>query len=409
MARSVASQLPSTSNVNDHKIDGIDPAGLTILLIGNYEPDRQESMKRFATLLQTLLGQRRIHVEAICPKARLRRFGAVPGGLRKWLGYIDKYLLFPFSLRRRVALLRRAASNPGASKLIVHICDHSNSVYIRCCDQVPVVVTCHDLLAVRGAFGDRNAYCPASRFGRMLQRCILASLNHADAIACVSSLTKMDVERLVESSKARVSLVPNGLNHPFEVLPEEECSRRLAALKLQDRCFLLHVGSNLQRKNRDGVLRIFAKIQSRWGGILVFAGQPLTSNLQDLARKLGIESRIVEVSKPAADVLEALYNKAFALLFPSRSEGFGWPVIEAQACGCPVVSVDREPLVETAGGAALLRPLEDEAGLAEAVLSLTNPVIREECVHRGFENARLFSAEKMIGKYVEIYKSLVSA
>ena len=76
---------------------------------------------------------------------------------------------------------------------------------------------------------------------------------------------------------------------------------------------------------------------------------------------------------PDNESLEALYNCAIALLFPSTFEGFGWPIAEAHACGCPVLCVDREPMTEVAGAAALIHPVEDEAGFAADLLRLTNP------------------------------------
>ena len=77
---------------------------------------------------------------------------------------------------------------------------------------------------------------------------------------------------------------------------------------------------------------------------------------------------MVQVVKPDVTVIEALYNRACALLFPSRFEGFGWPPIEAQACGCPVVASDIPPIAEVLRNTAALHRIDDETGMAESIL-----------------------------------------
>ncbi len=98
---------------------------------------------------------------------------------------------------------------------------------------------------------------------------------------------------------------------------------------------------------------------------MVFAGEALPADLHELAARLGVAARVVEIVKPSDAVLEALYNRARALVFPSRFEGFGWPVIEAQACGCPVLCSDAGSLGEVAGEGAFVRAAADEEAFAE--------------------------------------------
>ncbi len=238
----------------------------------------------------------------------------------------------------------------------VQICDHSNAMYTPAASSAghPVLVTCHDMGAVRGALGEPTD-CPASAMGKRLQRWIVRSLGRADLIACVSTATRNDVARLVrrpDGTPPVIRLVLNGLNAPFRRLPPAETEARLAGVEgLNDgQPFVLNVGSSLRRKNRDAVLRIFARVAAHWPqGRVVFAGEPLPAELNALAVELGVAERVVQVVGPTGPALEALYNRAFALLFPSRFEGFGWPVIEAQACGCPVLCSDAGSLGEVAG------------------------------------------------------------
>jgi Glycosyltransferase len=163
-------------------------------------------------------------------------------------------------------------------------------------------------------------------------------LESASGIACVSRATLRDAERLVRRKNARPKLevITLGLSYPYRVLSPAEMSERLdkfPQLKQAEIPFVLHVGSNLRRKNREGVLRIFARCRDQWNGLLVFAGDPLSSSLRSLGEELRISDRIVEIANADSGTLEALYNRATALLFPSTFEGFGWPIAEAPPAG----------------------------------------------------------------------------
>jgi glycosyltransferase involved in cell wall biosynthesis len=370
-----------------------------VLLIGNYPADRQQSMQRFATMMLQGLTAAGIRAALIQPSPFFGRIKIAGGFVQKWLGYIDKFLLFPQRLRRKLA-------TPVS---IVHICDHSNAMYRGPVKGAPVLVTCHDLLAVRGALGEETD-CPASFAGKYFQRWILFGLRRAAAVACVSTATLRDAERLINGSRRRpqLHLVPNGLNYPYRKQPREVLRSRLAGIAGLDleRPFVLHVGSNLRRKNREGVLRIFSRTKEHWNGQLVFAGDLLTPELHSLGREHDLSKRIVEIDNPESELLEALYSAATALLYPSRFEGFGWPVIEAQACGCPVICSNRGPLPEVGGDAALVHDLADEEGFAADVLRLLNPVERERWSEKSLRNAERFSAQKMIAAYVALYRHL---
>jgi glycosyltransferase involved in cell wall biosynthesis len=370
-----------------------------VLLIGNYSLDRQQSMQRFGTMMLQGLNDSGIKAQLIAPQPFFGRFRAAGGFVAKWLGYIDKFILF----RRRF----RAALQQQPS--IIHICDHSNSMYDRWVKNTPVVVTCHDLLAVRSALGEETN-CPVSFTGKVLQRWILGGLRNADEVVCVSKATEHDVRRLVSvgPNAPKIEVIRNGLNYSFRKLSAADVSARLSKIPNFNATipFVLHVGSNERRKNRDGALRIFSRTKDQWPAKFVFAGDPLTPELLSLADSLGIGDRIVQVRDPSSELLEGLYNRAIALLYPSRSEGFGWPVIEAQACGCPVVCSDVGPLPEVAGDAGRFHQLDDEAGFAADILRLNDSVERATWSERSLRNAARFSTSRMIAQYIDVYRNL---
>jgi glycosyltransferase involved in cell wall biosynthesis len=373
-----------------------------ILLVGNYPLDRQQSMQRFAMMMLLGLTAAGVSAELVQPFPFFGRFRYAGNFVAKWLAYLDKFVLFPR------ALAKKMRERPA----VVHICDHSNAMYARAIRDVPVVVTCHDLLAVRGALGEQTE-TPASATGKRLQRWIVQGLQETDALACVSRATLADAHRLItrHAGKPALEQITLGLSYPYRMLPREEAWSRLAkipalATKAQ---FVLHVGSNLVRKNREGVLRIFALGKRSWNGLLVFAGDPLSPSLRSLSAELGVSDRVVEVPNADSELLEALYNCATALLFPSTFEGFGWPIAEAHACGCPVLCADREPMSDVAGEAGLLHSVEDEEGFAADLLRLADPAERARWSAKALENAKRFSTARMIEEYRKLYRSLAPA
>jgi glycosyltransferase involved in cell wall biosynthesis len=373
-----------------------------VLLLGNYPPDQQQSMQRFSAMMLQGLQARGIKAELIIPRPFLGKLRFLGPFAAKWLGHIDKYIFFPWKLRRTLE---------KAFQVVVHICDHSNAVYVPYCRPAPVLVTCHDLLAVRGGLGE-DTDCPATFTGKLLQKSILRGLGHADAIACDSLATAADANRLLGQNDSQwVDVISLGLSYEYHQIPVDIATSRLASVRSldPDRPFVLHVGSNLRRKNRDGLLRIVALVKDEWNGQIVFAGEPLDRQLRLLAEELQIADRVVEVCDPSNELLEALYNRALVLLYPSRFEGFGWPVIEAQACGCPVICSTSGPLPEVAGDAGLFHLVEDEAGFASDLLRLTDSEERTRWSEKSIANAKRFSTTRMIDEYVANYRRLGAA
>jgi len=369
---------------------------MKILLIANYPGDGQESMQRFASMMEAGLAQAGHGVRVERPAVLLSPLAPWPG-VRKWLAYGDKFLLFPWHLREAA---RKAD--------IVHLCDHSNAMYSRWCNGTPCLVTCHDMLAVRGALGEPTD-CPASITGRWLQRWIVRGLQRASMVVSVSSATAADVEKIVGTEESRRRVVLNALNYPYGRISREEALRRVSrALPLDPRRpFVLHVGSNLARKNRPLVIRAFARACREADLQLVLAGPPLHESLRQLIRSEGVEQRTIVAVKPENEVLEALYNLALVFFFPSRFEGFGWPLIEAQSCGCPVLCSRCAPFAEVVGDSAMARDADDEFGFAADIVRLAREdAERVRWAELGLQNAARFGREEMIAQYLDAYQVL---
>ena len=134
-------------------------SSIKILLVGNYGPDNQTSMRAFLRVLERELPKLGCELRVITPPQRLQRLPRT-SRLWKWLGYIDKFILFIPSL----ATQARWAD-------VVHICDHSNSMYVRWVNSRPTIVTCHDVIAVQAARGMVEGW-NVGWGGRVFQRLI---------------------------------------------------------------------------------------------------------------------------------------------------------------------------------------------------------------------------------------------
>lgn len=370
---------------------------MRIVLIGNYPPDRQQSMERFARMLEAGFKEAGHEVEVWRPCVWFGRVArSTSSGFGKWLGYVDKWLVFPLVLRwRRVT----------AGQSIYHVCDHSNAPYLAHLPPARTSITCHDVLAIRGALGHADAFCPASRFGKILQAWILGNLAKATRLAAVSEFTLNQLKELApkQSQRADWRVIHNAYNGNFSPMDRDGAVKHLEKVGLRgDTPFLLHVGSDLPRKNRSLLLKMAAALGEGWAGSLCFAGRPMNPIMKREAAGLGLTDRIIEVVGPEHETLVALYSRCEAFVFPSYSEGFGWPVIEAQACGAPVLASENAPMPEVSGGAAIHLAPDDAQGFADGLLKLGDPSVRSELIQAGFENAKRFTPQRMIDAYLNL-------
>ncbi|MFW6296727.1 MAG: glycosyltransferase family 4 protein [Halothece sp.] len=371
---------------------------MKILLVSNYLFDNQQSMQRFAQMLETGLTQFGHEVRLLRPKPVLGRLKPSSQGLGKWLGYLDKFILFPPALKKAIAWAD-----------IVHICDHSNAFYTKYLQNVPHLVTCNDLLAIRSALGEIEEN-QTKWTGRQLQRMVLNGLNKAERVACISEQTRQELLRLSDLHPQDVSRIYMGLNYPYKPMDETEAKKRLTALSVPLNVpFILHVGANHWYKNRIGVLKIFHSVLEKHSDenlYLVMAGSPFTGTMRNYIKNHNLTNKVIELIGVPNEDLQALYSTAKALLFPSLQEGFGWPIIEAQACGCPVFTSNRPPMTEVGGDAAIYIDPELPKDAANQIID-SFPKL-DSLKEVSLANAEKFKLETMISKYLNEYDKVIT-
>jgi glycosyltransferase involved in cell wall biosynthesis len=375
-----------------------------ILLVGNYEPDQQQSMQRYGQWLLGALRARGYTVVLIRPVPYFSRLAAGPArkdSAIKYLGYLDKFLMFPPQLRRAARQFD-----------VVHICDHSSSMYLGDTSGKPTVITCHDLLAVRSALGEFSATVTGWS-GRRLQAWILSGMKRARNVICVSTKTAEDLARLTgsASSDMRTAVIPNPLNWPYKPVAGLSAELREKFGLKSGESYFIHVGGNQWYKNRLGLVRIFrelAQLPEYSSTRLLMVGKPFPANLRALIASFGLSDRIVEVTGAVNEEVQAFYSNAIALIFPSLEEGFGWPIAEAQACGCPVATSNRAPMTEVAGNAAILIDPEDPASAALLIRDGLAGDAHERLRTAGFANVARFESSAVIAEYCDFYAAITA-
>ena len=262
----------------------------------------------------------------------------------------------------------------------------------------PLVLMVHDL-----SFLD----VPSSPLGlRLALRALVPwSLRRATRIVTPSEFTRRDLEARYGVAPHRISVTWNGVRENFRLLAEAEIRAVLTRYGLEPG-FLFSLGRLNRRKNLGTLLRAYAALraQGRPELSLVIGGK-VDHGVEDLVRGLRESrgsSRVHWVGLiPDAD-LPAFYAAATCFVYPSLFEGFGLPLLEAMACGCPVVSSDRAACPEVVGTAGLLVDPEDVAAIAEAIARvLDDEALRADLRDRGLARSRLFtwdeSARRTLG------------
>lgn len=370
---------------------------MKVLLVRHYAPDQQRSMLEFGEALAGYMKTAPCEVRSISARPIFGKGKSTRMGLTKFFGHVDKFILFPRTLKK-------AAQEVD----VVHFCGQYQAVYLPSIGAKPNLLTCHDLLGIKLAKGDvQNAQMLKS--GQTLQSMIQTKLPDIQRIVCVSQATLNDLGEYIKLKPGQTSVILNGMFEPMAAMPMEAADRELAGLAIDPKTsFLFHIGGNQFYKNRPGVVRIFTELKKLPGHRnlkLVLAGRapdgPLLKAIEESASKGDILVK-VDISYEAK---VALYTKALALLFPSTAEGFGLPIIEAQNCGCPVITSDLPPMNEVALDSAVLVDPADESGAARLIADAL-PAIRDR-IPGGYANAKRFTLQRMGDDYVRTYAEVL--
>jgi len=169
------------------------------------------------------------------------------------------------------------------------------------------------------------------------------------------------------------------------------------------------VGTIQPRKNLERLIRAFNKIYYHNKNYkLVIAGSKgwLSDEIYGLPKKLGIETQVKFLGYVEDRKLPVLYSRAIALVFPSLFEGFGLPILEAQACGCPVITSNISSMPEVAGKGALFVDPYSVESIKDGMVKIMNKDLRFKIKDSGFNNVKRFSWEKCAKETLKVLENL---
>lgn len=370
---------------------------MRILLLRHYPPAEGPSMRAVADQIGSGLRGRGYKVQDLT--APVFFGGLLPRShpIAKWLGYIDQFLIFSSWLWLRALFLPK-----GSLCVLV---DQALGPWLPSLGRRAHVVHCNDLLALEAALGFQPFH-RLSRSGRCYQRWILQGFRQGRCFLSISAATQVALERHLNQPPLLSAVLHLPLPPRFTILPGDHAAAvvRQAVPKVNHKSFLFHVGRNWY-KNRLGVLAIWEQLHHL--GLphyLVLVGSADSAMQAWLELRPHLSPWLHVLDQAGDDLVVALYNRAAALLFPSHAEGFGWPILEAMACGCPVITTNKPPMSEVGGEAvttispAPSSPEDWEAWAQEAAQQVQQVLMRsaaekEQMRELGFAQARRFKPE----------------
>ena len=366
-------------------------------------------MPRFVKMLVDGMAGKGYKVEVWKPTARFFKLPVKSNSVKKWLGYIDQYIVFPFEIRKRI-------KNKPNDTLYV-FADHALGPWVPSVTHKPHVIHCHDFLAQLSALNQINEN-KVGWTGKKYQEFIRKGYSKGKNFISVSEKTKADLGKFLHDASINSYVVYNGLTQNFGVQNQIETRQKLTTHFEIDATdgYLLHVGGNDWYKNRAGVIHIYntwrSTTQHRHPLILIVnkpSDELLFLQATSLYKKYihflsGVEDRFVRLA----------YSGASVFIFPSLAEGYGWPIAEAMASGCPVITTNEAPMTEVAGNAGFLISrmpndvsimndwLIEGASAVNLIFNLNNEE-RISVVDKGVANARRFNPKSTINQIEKIY------
>lgn len=371
-------------------------------------------MKLFTQLLDEGLKERGHQTKIWGPKLYLSN-SKLPSILMKWLRYIDQYLIFPFTFKIK--------SKHIPDDTLFVLIDQALGIWVPLIQNKKHVIHCHDFIALKSAHGIIKQN-PTGWTGKIYQKMIFRELSKANCFISISKNTQMELGRFMGKKPIVHEQIYNALNPMFvpgSFLKAREVIGKQVSVNLEAG-YILHVGGNAFYKNRVGLIAIYTawrkKSKSTLPLLLVGGVQQPSTNIKQKCKESPYSNDIHFLVNVADEIILKAYQGAILLVYPSLFEGFGWPVAEAMAAGCPVLTTDEAPMNEVGGTAAIYIkkcPNEDvlevwanqSAETLEEIIQLT-PTQRENLIQKGIQNSSRFKKNTILDQIELVYQHIVN-
>jgi len=296
---------------------------MNVLFLPDYKEEHWTSMDVYANnLKKTLLSLK--SPLSITSHVTLPQISKLFSSHHKQIRQIFRYIVNPLGLL-------------GKHADVYHITDHANAHLLAALDPKKTIITCHDLTApywmmtyVKPTF--------KKQIKHWVERWRVRFLKNAAKIIAVSEATKLDIIRYLNIPEKQITVIPEGVASTFGPCTNTRILHRVKKTHTLPDTYLLHVGTTYYNKNIEGLLNIFFNLaQHNTDLYLIKVGELWTKEQAAIIHASPFAARIRHIGSVPTTDLPAIYASATALLQPSYAEGFGFTVLEAMACGCPVI------------------------------------------------------------------------
>jgi alpha-1,3-rhamnosyl/mannosyltransferase len=267
----------------------------------------------------------------------------------------------------------------------------------------PLVTTVHDMI-----FDRYPEYIPGFRYRAPYRVSSRIALRRAKSVIAVSEATKQDIVTYAGTSSEKIVTIPNGVEARYRpVVCERERRRVRGRYRLPEK-YVLMVGARRPHKNVGRLVSAFTRLLDEVAHSLVLIGpvdRRFADDAEDGVERLHAAHRVLEIDHVEEADLPAVYSMAELFVQPSVIEGFGLPVLEAMACGCPVACSRASSLPEVAGGAAVMfDPLSETEMIATIRHALASKPLRSSLQERGRLRARCFTWDSVAARTLAVYE-----
>jgi glycosyltransferase involved in cell wall biosynthesis len=272
--------------------------------------------------------------------------------------------------------------------------------------RVPTVLTIYDTIAL--SHPELCKWTNALHYRLFMPR----AARRAARVIVPSEATKRDVVRLLGVSEERIRVIPLGVSGHFRPIDNADELRHMRQTYGLPEDYILYLGNLEPKKNLPALLTAFAQARNH-GHLtqkLAIAGQKSwhAEAIHETLHAHGLEESVIFLGPVPEAHLPALYSGASVFVFPSITEGFGLPPIEAMACGTPVITTQAGALPEVAGKAALVLPVADVDALRIAMVKITtNHFLRTRLRELGLKRAAQYSWKETARKTVAVYEEVL--
>jgi glycosyltransferase involved in cell wall biosynthesis len=304
---------------------------------------------------------------------------------------------------------------PGLWEQITLLRAHGSRDVLFCPSYtMPLLARCPTLLTHHGSYeGYKDAAQVFSAWTRLKARIMYdLSAHRATLVSTVSRYSQQDMAHYYRMDSTRIHVIPEGVDtrHFKPINDPQACSFWRRKVFGEDCPFILYVGKPTRRRNLPSLLQAFAHLKRQEGLphrlLLIGSSLPGTSFAEEI-RSLGMEADVVDLPYAEHDEIVLAYNACEMLVYPSSYEGFGMPVLEAMACGAPVITLDNTAFPEFAGGVAMLLPDAQPETLAEGMLKIIrDSSFRVRMAEAGPERAAAYDWRLVTRLYLDLLLEL---